>query len=216
MGFRRERLKRRETRNQLRARDTYENTTKTWSSEWGYKTLFSCCSSVSGGVAILFKNNFAFQLERSHSDPKGRSIICDIKTNEKLFTLATKWWRPSFFLSFFCCEGGHVLRWISRTTVNTSLSVDSEIFVFTSQRALTQLWCTLIEIDHLSDWSPEKRTIVSDWRFDNQCESLLNSESSFSQLKIQKPWWAIWLVNRWVAVGKPVMWLAVKTNGEIR
>ena len=37
-----------------------------------------------------------------------------------------------------------------------SLSVDSETLVFTSQRGLTQLWCTLIEIDHLGDWSPEK------------------------------------------------------------
>ena len=61
-----ERLKRRETFNWLRAKmfsiyllqETHcsENTTATWSSEWGYKTLFSCCSSASGGVAILFNN----------------------------------------------------------------------------------------------------------------------------------------------------------------
>ena len=31
-----------------------------WSSEWGYKSLFSCCSSAKGGVAILFNNNFSF------------------------------------------------------------------------------------------------------------------------------------------------------------
>ena len=94
-----ERLKRRETFNRLRAKkfsiyllqETHcsENTTKTWASEWGYKTLFSSSSSASGGVAILFNNNFAFQLERSYSDPKRIFIICDIKTNEKLFTLAT-------------------------------------------------------------------------------------------------------------------------------
>ena len=94
-----ERLKRRGTFNWLRAKkfsiyllqETHcsENTTATWSSEWGYKTLFSCCSGASGGVAILFNNNFAFQLERSYSDPKGRFIICDIKTNGRLFTLAT-------------------------------------------------------------------------------------------------------------------------------
>ena len=51
--------------------------------------MLSCSSSASSGVAILFNNNFAFPLERSYSDPKGRFIICDIKTNEKLFTLAT-------------------------------------------------------------------------------------------------------------------------------
>ena len=80
-----ERLKRRETFNWLRAKkssiyllqETHcsENTTATWSSEWGYKTLFSCCTSASGGVAIFFNNNFAFQLEGSYSDPKGRFII---------------------------------------------------------------------------------------------------------------------------------------------
>ena len=94
-----ERQKRREIFNWLRAKkfsiyllqETHssENTTTTWSSEWGYKTLFSSCSSASGGVANLFNNNFAFQLLRSYSDPKGRLIICDIKTCEKFFTPAT-------------------------------------------------------------------------------------------------------------------------------
>ena len=83
-----------------------ENTTATYSSEWGYKTLFSCCTSTSGGVAIFFNNNFAFQLERLYSDPKaGRYITCDIKTNERLFTLATIYAPndddPTFFESFF-------------------------------------------------------------------------------------------------------------------
>jgi len=92
-----ERLKRRETFNWLRAKqfsiyllqETHcsENAATTWSSEWGYKTLFSCCSSVSGGVAILFNNDFVFQLEKSYSDPKGRFVICDIKTNQKGFSL---------------------------------------------------------------------------------------------------------------------------------
>jgi len=82
-----ERLKRKETFNWLRAKKfsiyllqkmhCSENTTTNWSSEWGYKTLFSCCSSTSGGVATLFNNNFAFEIERSYSDPKGRFIICD-------------------------------------------------------------------------------------------------------------------------------------------
>ena len=33
-----------------------------WSSEWGFKSLFSCCSSAKGGVAILFNNNFSFKI----------------------------------------------------------------------------------------------------------------------------------------------------------
>ena len=110
-----ERLKRRETFNWLKAKQfsiyllqemhCSENTATTWSSEWGYKTLFSCCSSASGGVAILFNNNFAFQLERSYSDHKGRFVICDIKTNERFFTLATIYAPndddPAFFECFF-------------------------------------------------------------------------------------------------------------------
>ena len=67
--------------------------------------MFSCCSGASGGVPILFNNNFAFQLERSHSNRKGRSIICDIKTNGRLFTLATIYAPndddPTLFESFF-------------------------------------------------------------------------------------------------------------------
>ena len=80
-----ERLKRRETLNWLRVKkfciyllqETHcsENTTATWSSEWGYKTLFSRCSGASGGVAIFFNNNFVFQFQRSYLDPKGRFII---------------------------------------------------------------------------------------------------------------------------------------------
>ena len=110
-----ERLKRRETFNWLRAKKfaiyllqetrCSENTITTWSSKWGYKALLSCCSSASSGVAILFNNNLAFQLERSYSDAKGRFIICDIKTNEKLFTLATIYAPndddPAFFERFF-------------------------------------------------------------------------------------------------------------------
>ena len=94
-----ETLKRRKTFNWLRAKkfsiyllqETHcsENTTATWSSEWGYKTLFSCCSGTSGGVTTFFNNNFPFQLQRSYSDPKGRFIICHIKKNGRLFTLAT-------------------------------------------------------------------------------------------------------------------------------
>ena len=34
-----------------------------------------------------FNNNFDFQIEKTYTDPQGRFIICDIKTNEKCFTL---------------------------------------------------------------------------------------------------------------------------------
>lgn len=61
---------------------------------------------MSGGVAVLFNINLAFQLERSYSDLKGRFIICDIKTN-KSFSLcvvtiyALKDDDPAFLESFF-------------------------------------------------------------------------------------------------------------------
>lgn len=45
--------------------------------EWGYQALFSCCSSKKAGVAILFNNNFDFQISKSYIDPEGRFIICD-------------------------------------------------------------------------------------------------------------------------------------------
>ena len=49
-------------------------------------------------------NNFTFQLQRSFLDNTGRFIICDIKTNDKLITLATiyapKEDDPGFFERF--------------------------------------------------------------------------------------------------------------------
>ena len=58
-----------------------------WRAEWGYQALFSCCCSNIAGVAILFNNNFSFQLLKAYTDPKG-FIICDLITNGKLITLA--------------------------------------------------------------------------------------------------------------------------------
>ena len=54
-----------------------------------WAALFTSYSTSSGGVAILFNNNFTFQLQRSFLDNTGRFIICDIETNEKVITLAT-------------------------------------------------------------------------------------------------------------------------------
>ena len=94
-----DKLKRREMFNWLRRKNysiymlqevhCSENTMVTarktqWSAEWRYKTLFSCCTSAKGGVAILFNNNFDLQLLRTYLDPNGRFIICDITTKKKL------------------------------------------------------------------------------------------------------------------------------------
>ena len=58
-----------------------------WQNEWGYKALFSCENSRRAGVAILFKNNFDFVLNKDYADPNGRFIILDIKTADICFTL---------------------------------------------------------------------------------------------------------------------------------
>ena len=55
-----------------------------WRAEWGYHALFSCCSSTKAGVAILFNNNFSFQVTRTYSDPKGRFIISDVVQMENV------------------------------------------------------------------------------------------------------------------------------------
>ena len=62
-------------------------------------------SSSSAGVCILFNNNFKFDILKTFSDSSGRDIICDIKTDEKLFTLANIYAPnedcPTFFKQFF-------------------------------------------------------------------------------------------------------------------
>ena len=90
--------KRREIFNWLRAKgfsiyflqETHssEKSVSIWLAEWGYKALFNSCNSASAGVAILFNNNFFFELERFFSYPEGRFIICDIKVDRKVITLA--------------------------------------------------------------------------------------------------------------------------------
>ena len=73
--------------------------------EWGYKTIFSTYSSNKAGVCILFNNNFNLQIQRLFVDPPGRFIICDIKANERCFTLgniyAPNQDKPEFFQDFF-------------------------------------------------------------------------------------------------------------------
>ena len=107
--------KRRETFNWLRNKQQSmiflqevhctEATIDTWRSEWGYKALFSCFSSSPAGVCILFNNNFKFDILKTFSDSSGHYIVCDIKTDEKLFTLANIYASneddPTFFKQFF-------------------------------------------------------------------------------------------------------------------
>ena len=61
-----------------------------------------------------------------------------------------------------------------------------------------------------------RRTVVSDWRFDNLCGSHLQSQVVvLVSWKFKNPGeWFDWSIDR-VAVGKYVMWLAVKTCAEI-
>ena len=72
---------------------------------------------------------------------------------------------------------------------------------YIKKSTLTKIILKLIEKD-LGDWSPEKACC---WRLmfpQSVQKPSSESSDSFSHLKIQKPWWVIWLVNRYkVAVG---------------
>lgn len=74
-----------------------------WRAEWGYQALFSCCSTKKAGVAILFNNNFCFQITATHVDPEGRFLICDLSTSGKCFTLVNIYApnndNPNFFIN---------------------------------------------------------------------------------------------------------------------
>ena len=110
-----DKLKRREMFNWLRRKKfsiymleevhCSENVISLWSAEWGYKALFSCCTSAKKGVAFLFNNNFDFQILRTYQEPNGRFIICDITTNNKCVTMASLYAPndddPNFFFNFF-------------------------------------------------------------------------------------------------------------------
>ena len=82
-----------------------EGTMDIWTCEWGYKALFSGCSSSKAGVCILFNNNFNLQILKVFSDPNGRFIICDIVAESKRLTVANIYAPneddPNFFHSFF-------------------------------------------------------------------------------------------------------------------
>lgn len=90
-------VKRRETFNWLRNKKysvyflqevhSSKETEKFWLAEWGYRGLFSNLSSSRAGVCILFNNNFPFEILKYFSDPEGRFITVDIKTEDKIITL---------------------------------------------------------------------------------------------------------------------------------
>lgn len=51
--------------------------------QWGYECFFSNFSSQSRGVAILFNNNFEFQLHNIEKDDNGNKLILDITIEGK-------------------------------------------------------------------------------------------------------------------------------------
>ena len=80
-----------------------EITIPSWSAEWGYKTIFSCCTSAKGGVPFYSITTLIFK--RTYVDPNGRFIICDITLDKKCVTIATLYAPneddPNFCLNFF-------------------------------------------------------------------------------------------------------------------
>ena len=72
-----------------------------WTSEWGFSAIFSSFTSVSAGTCILFNNNFEFQILKQFSDPEGRFVIADVKTEGKILNLADIYApnddKPTFF-----------------------------------------------------------------------------------------------------------------------
>ena len=74
-------------------------------SQWGYKGIFNSYQSNSRGVAILFRNNFEFQLKNTVIDNEGNFIIAEIIIEKKLFTLINVYGpnedRPHFYCNLF-------------------------------------------------------------------------------------------------------------------
>ena len=64
-----------------------KNNESYWAAEWGYKCIFSHCSSNSAGVEIFFRNTFEFVIHRERCDCQGRFIILDITINGNRITL---------------------------------------------------------------------------------------------------------------------------------
>ena len=86
-----------------------------WTSEWSFTAIFRSFSSASAGTCFLFNNNFELQILKQFSDPEGRFVIADVKTEGQILTLANIYApnddNPTFFknvlnqlISFDCGE----------------------------------------------------------------------------------------------------------------
>ena len=57
--------------------------------EWGYKCHFASYNSSSRGVAILFNNNFEFEVKRVYKDITGNYIFVTVKIMDKEFLIVS-------------------------------------------------------------------------------------------------------------------------------
>ena len=77
---------------------------KMWYAEWGYQSLYSHGENDAPGVAILFKNDFAFQIHEVIRDTEGRYIIVDVTINNKRIILGNVYGpnedKPEFYEEF--------------------------------------------------------------------------------------------------------------------
>ena len=56
-----------------------EKTNPLWSAEWGYKTIFGGNASNQGGVAMLFNNSFAFNINKLLLFDLSPSLVIGLK-----------------------------------------------------------------------------------------------------------------------------------------
>ena len=85
-----------------------ENNKNDYRAEWGYQVLFSWCTSKKVGVAILFNNNFTFQISKTYSDREGRFIICDLTVNGEQLTLTNIYAPKNDDSNFFTSVVSHL------------------------------------------------------------------------------------------------------------
>ena len=58
-----------------------------WSAEWGFQCIYSHKNSESGGVSILFNNNFVYKIKSTELAENEHYIIVEIITDENYITL---------------------------------------------------------------------------------------------------------------------------------
>ena len=72
-----------------------------WLGEWGYIGKFSCYSSRSRGVVVLFKNSFEFKINSEILDTNGNFVILDITIQDYRLTLVAIYGPNEDNLDFF-------------------------------------------------------------------------------------------------------------------